>query len=394
MADPDLPRHDQPALRVVAWGTYDLGKPRVRILLRGLRENGVEVIECHRDVWDGIEDKSRVSGWKRRLRLGLRWLLAYPPLIYRYLRLPDHDAVLVGYMGQLDVLMLWPFSRIRRKPIVWDAFLSLYDTIVEDRRFVGKRHPLALGLYALEWLSCRAADRIILDTNAHGAYFSATFGVPRERITRVIVGAETDVFAPVKTSANTEHAPLVLFYGQFIPLHGIEYIVQAAKRCEDRHIRWMLIGRGQEEGKIRDLIAAIGPSRLDWIDWVSYPELVDWINRADVCLGIFGKTDKARRVIPNKVFQILATGKPLITMDSPAARELLADWPGVSLIPPADPNALAETVCNLVSEQVPLLPAENGADRRTRIHAISSKAVTGPLVDLFAKIAAPTCNDH
>ena len=44
-------------LRVVAWGTYDLGKPRDRILLRGLRENDVEVLECHSDVWQGIEDK-------------------------------------------------------------------------------------------------------------------------------------------------------------------------------------------------------------------------------------------------------------------------------------------------------------------------------------------------
>ena len=41
--------------RLVFWGTYDLGKPRVRILLRGLRENGVDIIECHEPVWAGIE---------------------------------------------------------------------------------------------------------------------------------------------------------------------------------------------------------------------------------------------------------------------------------------------------------------------------------------------------
>jgi glycosyltransferase involved in cell wall biosynthesis len=50
-------------------------------------------------------------------------------------------------------------------------------------------------------------------------------------------------------------------------------------------------------------------------------------------------------VIPNKVFQILATGTPLITRDSPAIRELLSpDTDGVWLIPPADPAALASAV--------------------------------------------------
>jgi hypothetical protein len=112
-------------MRVVVWGTYDLGKPRVRILLRGLRENGVEVTECHRVVWGGIEDKSQISGWKDKLLLGLRWLAAYPALVYRYLRLPNHDAVLICYMGHADVLVLWPFAKLRRKPIIWDAFLSL-----------------------------------------------------------------------------------------------------------------------------------------------------------------------------------------------------------------------------------------------------------------------------
>ena len=48
-------------MRVVFWGTFDLGKPRNRILLRGLREAGAEVLVCHTPVWSGVEDKSRLS---------------------------------------------------------------------------------------------------------------------------------------------------------------------------------------------------------------------------------------------------------------------------------------------------------------------------------------------
>jgi glycosyltransferase involved in cell wall biosynthesis len=91
---------------------------------------------------------------------------------------------------------------------------------------------------------------------------------------------------------------------------------------------------------------------LNWIPWAPYRELADWIDHADVCLGIFGDSDKASRVIPNKVFQILAMGKPLITRDSPAIRELLAaDMPGVYLIPPADPEALVGAIRKFRSER-------------------------------------------
>ncbi len=331
-------------MRVVLWGTYDLGKPRVRILLRGLREIGVEVTECHREVWGGVEDKSQVKGWRYRVALALRWMTAYPVLICRYLRLPDHDEVLTCYLGHLDVLLIWPFARLRGKRIIWDAFLSLYDTVVEDRRMVTPRHPLAHLLYAWEWLSCHAADRVILDTEAHAAYFARTFQVPATRLGRVFVGAEPEAFHPSPGGVAAGGEFLVLFYGQFIPLHGIETIVRAARLCDADPIRWVLIGRGQEEARIERLIAELRPKRLERIAWVQYGELNDWIARADVCLGIFGTSDKAARVIPNKVFQILAAGKPLITRDSPAIRELLEPAPGIRLIAPGSTEDLAAAV--------------------------------------------------
>lgn len=335
-------------MRIVYWGTYDLGKPRNRILLRGLRENDVEVIEIHADVWSRIEDKSGLAGGWRRLGLLLRWLFRYPPLVARYLCAPRHDAVMVGYLGQIDVLVLWPFARLRGVPIVWDAFLSLYGTVVEDRRMLSPRHPAARGLFALEWLACRVVDRIILDTRAHAEYFAATFGIAPERFAVAFVGVEPEAFPP-RPSGDPRRdpgAPLtVLFYGQFIPLHGIDTIVRAAQMTAGDAIDWVLVGRGQEEGRIRAMIDSGPDARLRWIPWIPYAELKDWIHRADVCLGIFGDSDKAARVIPNKVFQILATGTPLITRDSPAIRELLSpDTDGVWLIPPADPAALAMAV--------------------------------------------------
>ncbi len=366
-------------MKVAFWGTFDRGKPRNRILLRGLSENaenGVEVLVCHTDVWPGVEDKSQLRGL-RRLGFLLRWLAAYPELIVRYLRLPRHDVTLVGYLGQLDVLVLWPFARLRRIPVVWDAFLSLYDTVVDDRALVRPNHPLARLLYLWEWLAARAASRVLLDTQAHAAFFARTFHLAQERVSSVLVGAEPEMF-PAASLPMGEGPVRVLFYGQLIPLHGVEIILRAAQKdkkdvkdCKDTKddtddFNWVIIGQGQEEETVRRMLEAAPVERLRWIPWVPYEELAEHIRAADVCLGIFGSSAKAGNVIPNKVFQIVSCGKPVITRDSPAIRELLSDSdPGVYLIPPANPEALLAALRRFWSERASLtLPLHEAARQR------------------------------
>lgn len=84
---------------------------------------------------------------------------------------------------------------------------------------------------------------------------------------------------------------------------------------------------------------------LHWIEWATYDQLRQHLAASDICLGIFGESDKAASVIPNKVFQIVAAGRPLITRDSDAIRELLRHAPPCTyLVPPGDPTALANAI--------------------------------------------------
>jgi len=380
-------------MKVAFWGTFDRGKPRNRILLRGLEEDGAEVVVCHTDVWPGVEDKSQLRGL-RRLGFLLRCLAAYPGLIVRYLRLPRHDVTLVGYLGQLDVLVLWPFARLRRIPVVWDAFLSLYDTVVDDRALVRPGHTLARLLYLWEWLAARAASRVLLDTHAHAESFARIFHLPQERVSSVLVGAEPEMF-PAAGSPVGEGPVRVLFYGQLIPLHGIEIILRTARAAQkDKDIKdckdtkddtddfdWVIIGQGQEEETVRRMLEAAPVERLRWIPWVPYEELAKHIQAADICLGIFGSSAKAGNVIPNKVFQIVSCGKPVITRDSPAIRELLAESdPGVYLVPPGDPDALLAALRRFRSERESLLLPLHAAARQR----ITPSAVGRELLEILA----------
>ena len=46
-------------------------------------------------------------------------------------------------------------------------------------------------------------------------------------------------------AVKADAQPIALFYGQFIPLHGIETIIEAARLCENKNILWRIIGTGR-----------------------------------------------------------------------------------------------------------------------------------------------------
>ena len=89
-------------------------------------------------------------------------------------------------------------------------------------------------------------------------------------------------------------------------------------------------------------LARLHSPNVEHVSWVGYEQLPGELHRASCALGIFGTSAKAQRVIPNKVFQAIACGTPVVTADTPAIRELLRDGESAVLVRPGDPEALVE----------------------------------------------------
>jgi glycosyltransferase involved in cell wall biosynthesis len=260
---------------------------------------------------------------------------------------------MVGYLGHFDMFLARPLASIRRKPLFFDAFLSLYDTVVMDRKLLKPESLPARFLFWMDRTACLLADRVVLDTRAHIDFFVETFHLSEKKFRRVFVGAETGLFHPCGAepeSISGKSSFRVLFYGQFIPLHGIDVIVRAAKILEGEDVEFTLIGKGQEYSRIRALADHLGVSNIRWIEWVPYEDIRSYICGSHAGLGIFGDTEKAGRVIPNKAFQILACRRPLITGDSPAIRELLVNRATVILCKRGMPEDLAEAILLLKTD--------------------------------------------
>jgi glycosyltransferase involved in cell wall biosynthesis len=138
---------------------------------------------------------------------------------------------------------------------------------------------------------------------------------------------------------------LVLFVGNYLPLHGVDVIVRAAKLLEDEPaVRFKLVGRGQTFPDIEHYVAETGLGNVELLPRVPFDVLPSIISDAAVSLGVFGSTNKAGRVVANKVYQSMAMGVPVVTSDSPAAREFFHDGEDICLVPRNDAVALADKI--------------------------------------------------
>ena len=338
---------------VCYFGTYLRDYSRNRIIIEGLKRNDVEIKECHAELWSNTKERlNEFSGLTRKLILLKRLLSCYVLLIKRHRHVGDYDVMFVGYTGHFDTLLARFLASLRRRPLFFDVFVSLYDTFVDDRQLVSSRSLVGPVLRWIDRKSCMLADRVLLDTNEQIEYFRKNLALTDVKFHRIWVGAEDSLFYPGPERDGDSF--MVLFYGSLIPLQGVEVILEAAKILESHpDVRFEIVGSGQLSKKIASLAEGLNLRNVSFIEWVDYEKLPEKIRESEVCLGIFGNTAKTKRVIPNKVYQALAMKKPVITGDSPAAREALIHGENAILCEVGEPERLAEAILSLKKD--PLL---------------------------------------
>ena len=178
---------------------------------------------------------------------------------------------------------------------------------------------------------------------------------------------------------------------------GLGALGQVVARClakepADRYASMAELGRAIElalddpeeaaSAALRDDIARRGLTNVEWLGALSMAELRDRTLTADVCLGVFGASEKAARVVPNKVYDALACGRPVVTADTPGIREALHDGEDALLVPAADGASLAVAIERLLDqdERARLGTAALATYRR----AFTPDAVAGALLEGLA----------
>lgn len=307
------------------------------------------------------------------------------------------DLLWVPCFRQRDVAAALRWGKKHSVPVVFDPLISAYDKQVSERRKVTENSGKAMRLLAWESDLLQRADLVLADTCEHKRFFSEVLGVDELKISVVPVGAEEVLFKPAVEEKPAPNSPLnVLFFGSFLNLQGPEFIAQAAKLYKGPPVRWTMVGEGPQLERCKEIAANL--HNIDFLPWVTYEKLPELIQGADLLLGVFGTTAKAGRVIPNKVYQALACGKPLLTMTSPAYPESLVKTrdKGIHWVAPGDPEALAAVVAELAEEPDALI--EMGRQSRQTYEEyfsmnLISQVLENTLIQLF-EVKGSRCKPH
>jgi glycosyltransferase involved in cell wall biosynthesis len=283
-------------------------------------------------------------------------------------------------------------SILTRRALVFDVYQSLHDTVVFDRELASQSSMIARLVYFLDKCSCLLADVVLLDTNAHIDHFYRKFGVEKSNFRRVFVGVNDRHLEPTGGVANGEEEEgifMVTYFGGYVPLHGLEHVIEAAKELiEYPDIKFSFIGNGQMYEAIRLLASELGLKNVTFFEtglpgqWMSLEELAAYIVKADVCLGIFGLGAKAAWVIPNKIPTAFAMKKPVITGDTSAVREAFVNGESILLCERGNAQALAEAILLLrANRKLRQEIAQNGYE--VFLRAFSIKAVGRQVKDVL-----------
>jgi glycosyltransferase involved in cell wall biosynthesis len=188
----------------------------------------------------------------------------------------------------------------------------------------------------------RHADCLIFDTRQHLEYFRTLSAARLPSSCVVPVGARP--IGAARQNPSRSHRLVVVFAGSYVPLQGAPVIARAAAFLRDDPVDFTMIGTGQEFPEVARIVRENNLVNVNLVGWVPLEVLDDWYHRAEIVLGIFGPTAKTQRVIPNKVFEALSIGQPVITSDTPAIRELFVPGREMICCTADDPASLAEAI--------------------------------------------------
>lgn len=246
-----------------------------------------------------------------------RILHVYKKLLFTHTK--KYDIVMVGFMSQM-ILPWWNF-KFKNNIVIEDFFISIYDTLVDDRKKFKENSIVAKVVHWIDSKAIKSAEYIITDTKAHRDYFKDEFKTQSQKYITLYLQADKQIYYPMEIAKpeQWEDKFLVLYFGSILPLQGVDIILEAIQQLKDeKDIHFLMIGPIDEKYK------KVQSDTVTYIDWLGQKELAKYIAFSDLCLGghFSDSIGKADRTIPGKVYIYEAMHKPIILGDSKANHEL------------------------------------------------------------------------
>jgi len=262
-------------------------------------------------------------------------------------------------------LTAWTLARLKKTPFLfevrdlWPAFAVQVGVL---------KNPLLIS--ASEWLEgflYRHADRVIV--NSPG-YIDFVKERGAKKVALIPNGTDINMFTPHADgeSFRVEHELSDKFVVMYAGAHGMSndlpVVLKAAELLQDEDkVSFVFIGDGKEKQNLINQRDEMGLLNVLFLPPLPKAQMAPALNAADACLAILKPVPLYAKVYPNKVFDYMACGKPVILAIDGVIREVVETANAGLFVPPGKPKALADAVLYLMNNgELCGQMGENGRD--------------------------------
>ncbi len=347
----------------------DAPSVRIRRFARYWRKKGHCITVIGHGSWRGDPDKDFTAitvpfGEVRFLGTILFHMLVPPVLLYLFAR-QSWDGVILREMPFFPYAGF--FARVTGTPLL----VRVNAANLEEARRDGRGTLwLTVARFWFRW-NYRCANRVIVLTESLKQYLTETYGVPNERIRVIGNAVDTNLFQPLSKESCRENLDLNpdeihLFYvGSFHPQHGMSHLVKIlAKLFQKRNdVRAIFAGEGKERSTILDMVQSRSlDDRIRLPGRVSDQQLVRYIGASDYCVNPVSPAYRhtTERTFPQKVYEYLACGRPVISLaNSDPLQDVLVKRGGGFIVKnPEQPEQAAEEINQMITREKKFVPEE------------------------------------
>jgi len=268
--------------------------------------------------------------------------------------LPKADVVIATSPQLLVGVTGWWLSKVKGIPFVLEI-RDLWPESITASGVGGETSMLTRFLSSLSGFLYRACDHLVVVTPAFKKDIISKYRIPPEKISVVENGVEPGLFRPgagsdeVKSELGIWGKFVVSYIGTMGLAHGLRTMVEAGSMLQRDYpdIQFLLVGEGTDKEALSEMARNRGLGNIRFLPKQPREKMPDIIRASEVCLVLLKKAEVFKTVIPTKMLEFMACGRPVILGVDGQARQVMEAAEAGIFVEPEDPNALVRAVTQL-----------------------------------------------
>jgi glycosyltransferase involved in cell wall biosynthesis len=246
----------------------------------------------------------------------------------------------------------WLVARLKCIPFLFEV-RDLWPEFAIAVGVLTNRTIIRMSLW-LEGFLYRHADRVVINSPGFEAHVRRAGA---RQVELVPNGADPSMFDPAdqglafRRQHDLEGKFVVMYAGAHGMSNDLGVLLEAARMlADDAHIQVVLLGDGKEKSNLQAQADAMHLGNVSFVASVPKQEMAAAIASADACVAILKPVEAYKTTYPNKVFDYMCAGRPVILAIDGVIREVVAAADCGIFIPPGEAQSLAQAVRTLVAD--------------------------------------------